>query len=98
MAINTLESNALFLSHEMFGNSQFGTKMGCFRDSFGFLVLISQILKILPKPCMGQQYSNHIQIWGFYVPVITLSWGINVPFITLSRGFYVPIITLMWGI
>ena len=55
---------------------------------------------------MGQQYPNHIQIWGFYVSVITLSWGIYVPFISLTRvfclskfpemGFYAPAFTLTW--
>ena len=55
---------------------------------------------------MGQQYPNHIQIWGFYVSVVTLSWGIYVPFISLTRvfclskfpemGFYAPAFTLTW--
>lgn len=106
MAINTLESNGLFLSQETFGNSQFGTKMGYFRDSFGFLSVNFPDSENATKPCMGQQYPNHIQIWGFYVSVITLSWGIYVPFISLTRvfclskfpemGFYAPAFTLTW--
>ena len=55
-------------TQETFCNSQSVNKMGYFCVLSGFLLGISQIGKVIPKPILGQEFQKNSPILGFTRP------------------------------
>ena len=71
-------------------------KMGYFCVLSGFLLGISQIGKVIPKPILGQEFHNNFPILGFTrpnnFPLLRDSFHNNFP----PLDFLDPVISFSW--